>query len=193
MSGATAAFAGNLRELRDHPFDLLRELERRGKVAASGARVDDQGAEEWVGIGFRLGREQFAVRRTEVREVLMLPPSLTRVPGAKSWIRGLANVRGHLLPVVDLRDYLGAGSPGMERSARLLVVSSPDLPVGLVVDEVFGFRRFLDQERDSAVPDTAIRCERFLDGTFRRGGEAWPVFSLGRLLADREFQRAAAD
>ncbi len=74
----------------------------------------------------------------------------------------------------------------------MLVANSSELPVGLVVDEVFGFRRFLDSEYKSETPRTVIRCERYLDGAFERGGESWPVFSMDRLLSSDEFQKAAA-
>lgn len=182
-----------LRALREHPFELLREMERRSKMAAAGAHGDDVNVEEWVGVGFRLGDERFVVDRAEVREVLMVPPAITRVPGAKPWVRGLANVRGHLLPLVDLREFLGAGPGGIERTARVLVANSPEFPVGLIVDEVYGFRRFLDREHGADLPRTRLRCERLLAGVFRRAGETWPVFALGRLLELRDFQRAAAD
>ncbi|MCL4780910.1 MAG: chemotaxis protein CheW [Gammaproteobacteria bacterium] len=183
----------SLRTLKDHPFDLLCEMERRSRAAAAGAHGHDVNLEEWVGVAFRLGRERFVVSRDEVREVLMVPPAVTRVPGAKSWIKGLANVRGHLLPLVDLREFLGSGIGGTERGARVLVANSDEYPVGLIVDEVFGFRRFLDNELNMEVPATVIRADRFLDGCFQRGGEAWPVFSLSKLLDARDFQRAAAD
>lgn len=182
-----------LRALREHPFELLRELERRARVALTGSPGDDASAEEWVGIGLRLGGERFVVARDDVREVLMLPQSLTRVPGARAWIRGLANVRGHLLPIADLRAFLGAGEAGGERSARVLVANDAEFPVGLVVDEVYGFRRFLLRERVSDFPQTGIRADRYLQGAFRRGLEVWPAFSLPKLLASREFQRAAED
>lgn len=186
-----ATASDSLGSLREHPFDLLREIERRSRAAAAGAHGDDVGLAEWVGVGFRLGHENFVVPRDEVREVLMVPPAITRVPGAKSWVRGIANVRGHLLPLVDLREFLGSGIGGTERGARVLVAHSSEFPVGLVVDEVFGFRRFVDRELDDGSPATTIRADRFLDGSFRRGGEVWPVFSLARLLEAREFQRAA--
>ena len=92
-------------------------MERRSRAAAAGALGGgDVSLEEWVGVGFRLGTERFLVPRGEVREVLMVPPAITRVPGAKSWVRGLANVRGHLLPVVDLKEFLGSGVGGTERT-----------------------------------------------------------------------------
>ena len=83
------AQATGLRSLKDHPFDLLREIERRSKTALAGATGQSVDVEEWVGIGFRLGDEQFVVARDRVREVLMVPPFITRVPGAKAWLRGL--------------------------------------------------------------------------------------------------------
>lgn len=183
----------SLRALREHPFDLLREIERRSRAAAAGAYGEDTGLVEWVGVGFRLGNEQFVVARDEVREVLMVPPAVTRVPGARSWVRGLANVRGHLLPLVDLREFLGSGVGGVGRAARALVANSSEFPVGLLVDEVFGFRRFVDRELSDESPSTVIRADRFLAGSFRRGGEVWPVFSLNRLLDARDFQRAAGE
>jgi twitching motility protein PilI len=186
-----AAAGTSLRSLCEHPFDLLQELERRSKVALAGGAGADIDVTEWVGIGFRLGAEQFVMAREEVREVLMVPSSVTRVPGARAWMRGLANVRGHLLPVVDLRAFLGSGSGGMGRSARVLVLNDNEFAAGLVVDEVYGFRRFLDREHQSEVPETLIRCDRFLAGSFQRGDEAWPLFSATRLLATEEFARAA--
>ena len=90
------AHQGSLRELRDQPFELLRELERRSRVALSGAAAVDADAEEWVGIGCLLGDERYLVARTQVREVMMMPGSVTRVPGTKDWVAGLANLRGQL-------------------------------------------------------------------------------------------------
>jgi twitching motility protein PilI len=186
-----ATAGADLRSLKGNPFDLLEELERRSKVALAGGAAEDADGQEWVGIGFRLGDEQFIVARDEVREVLMIPPHITRVPGSKSWVSGLANVRGHLVSIVDLKSFLGAGSASNLRVARVLVANSPDSPIGLVVDEVYGFRRFLDGERSAECPQTVIRCERFLDGSYERGPESWPVFRAERLLGSDEFQQTA--
>ena len=182
-----------LRLLREQPFDLLREMERRTRAALSGASGEEPAGEEWVGIGIRLGQERFVVPRDEVREVLMVPPAVTRVPGAKAWVRGLANVRGHLLPISDLRGFLGAPADSHDRAARVLVLASPEFPVGLIVDEVYGFRRFMDREHSGDFPATTARCDAYLSGAFRRGLEVWPVFQMARLLASREFQSAAEE
>ena len=180
----------SLRELSDRPFELLRELERRGRAAAGGR--DAVEGREWVGVAFRLGAESFLVAREETREVMALPPGVTRVPGARSWVRGLANVRGQLLPVIDLRQYLGSGATPHGRNVRVLVVHHRDIPAGLMVDEVLGFRRFAEAEFVAAPPPTLVRCERYLAGAFRRGGEAWPVLSLKLLVENPNFLQAAS-
>ena len=132
----------NLQALAEHPFELLVELERRARVAIAAREGSPTSSDEWVGIGFRLGAERFVTSRADVREVLPIPEQVTRVPGAKPWLRGIANLRGQLLTVVDLKSFLGAGAPASDRQARVLVVASRDVPTGLIVDEVIGFRRF---------------------------------------------------
>ena len=86
----------SLETLVEQPFELLLELERRAKAAIAARDGADTSSEEWVGIGFRLGAERFVAPRGDVREILPLPESVTRVPGAKSWLRGIANIRGQL-------------------------------------------------------------------------------------------------
>lgn len=180
-----------LRSLRDKPFELLRQLERLARVALTGQGRDAASEREWVGVAFRMSSEGFLVAREETREVLGFPAVITRVPGAKAWIRGLANVRGTLLPVVDLRAFLGGGVTSITRGARVLVANHREVPAGLLVDEVQGFRRFADGEFSATPPPTIVRCERYLAGAFRRGTESWPVFSLRSLLESAEFLQAA--
>jgi twitching motility protein PilI len=122
--------------------------------------------------------------------VLPVPEQVTRVPGAKPWLRGIANLRGQLLTVVDLKAFLGGGSAGAERQARILIVASREVPTGLIVDEVVGFRRFGSTDFRDETPAAVIRCEHYLEGCYRRGSEVWPRFSFLKLLADQQFLTA---
>lgn len=184
------AEAPTLEELRDQPFELLKELERRSRAALAGQSSADA-AEEWVGVGFRIGTENFIASRDEVREVLMLPEAVTRVPGAKRWVLGLANVRGHLLPLIDTKMLLGGGRTGGGRGVRVVSVNHREIPAGLLVDEVAGFRRFQTSEFSEDFPPTILRCEQYLTGAFRRGAETWPVFGLHSLVESSQFLQAA--
>jgi twitching motility protein PilI len=182
----------SLKSLRDRPFELLAELERRGRAVSAQVDQENTTGREWVGVALRMAGELFLVAREETREVLSVPNALTRVPGAKAWIKGLANVRGQLLPVIDLRQFLGSGVAPPTRNTRIIVVNHREIPAGLLVDEVLGFRRFAEGEFNGDVPPTVTRCERYLAGAFRRGQEQWPVLSLRSILESPGFGEAAA-
>jgi twitching motility protein PilI len=174
-----------LKSLRDRPYELLAELERRGRAVS--AQVPQEGAvgREWVGVALRIAGELYLVAREETREV-------SAVPGAKSWIKGLANIRGQLIAVIDLRQFLGGSATVVTRNTRIIIVNHRDIPAGLVVDEVLGFRRFAESEFFGDVPQTLAQCERYLAGVFRHAGEQWPVLSLRMLLESSHFSEAAA-
>lgn len=184
--------AVQLEALVQQPFELLQEMERRSRAAVAGKASGDLDA-EWVGVGFRIAQEQFVADRNQVREVLMLPDTMTRVPGAKRWVLGIANLRGHLLPLVDLKLMLGSGRTSLRRTTRVVSVNHREIPAGLVVDEVLGFRRFTDGDFTQEWPETAVRCDRFLKGAYRRGGDSWPIFDLRELIESNTFLQAAAD
>jgi twitching motility protein PilI len=188
ISGADTS----LRSLRDRPFELLKELEKRSRSVTAGSTPDAAAGQEWVGVAFRMGGETFLVAREETREVLGYPAVVTRIPGAKVWVKGLANVRGQLLPMLDLRQFLGSGSTTPQRNTRVVVVNHREIPAGLMVDEVLGFRRFAEPEFNPEPPPTVIRCDSYLAGAFRRGGEVWPVLSLKSLVESPSFLQAAS-
>ena len=61
---------------------------------------------------------------------LSVPNSITRVPGAKGWVRGLANVRGQLLPIIDMKQFIGSGVAVLSRNTRIVVVNHREIPAG---------------------------------------------------------------
>src|SRR6201989_28056 len=170
-----------MKSLRDRPFELLAELERRGRSVSAQVAQESSTGKEWVGVALRMAGDLYLVAREETREVLGVPTSMTRVPGAKTWIKGLANVRGQLLPIIDLRLFLGSGMPPLTRDTRIVVVNHREIPAGLLVDEVLGFRRFAEGEFSGDAPPTVARCERYLAGAFKRASAQWPVLSLRQI------------
>jgi chemotaxis signal transduction protein len=107
------------------------------------AAVDDPTASELDSavsidaIVVRMGAGRFAVDLASVAEVGRTP-AVTRVPGLPSWLAGVANWRGRILPVLDLRPLLGADTSPLDRQARLVVLSEAGVAVGMVVDAVDG-------------------------------------------------------
>ncbi len=180
----------NLIDFADNPFGALLEIERRSRLVAGATGRGGETRGDWVGLGFRVGEHRFVVARDEVREVLVCPP-LTRVPGARSWLRGLANVRGTLLPVTDLRYLLEGRMTGLyERMARIVVLRHPEVPAGFAVDEVYGFRQFAVGQRDEQAPEVPSGYRPFVNGAFSQNQEKWPVFSFYHLVEDEIFNDA---
>ncbi len=192
MTDVAGGATDDLRSLRDRPFELLKELEKRSRANIAGPAPEASVGREWVGVAFRMGGETFLVAREETREVLGYPAAVTRIPGARAWVKGLANVRGQLLPMIDLRQFLGSGMTAAGRNTRVIAVNHRDIPAGLMVDEVLGFRRFAEREFSPDPPPTVIRCDSYLAGAFRRGGEVWPVLSLKGLVESQSFLQAAS-
>jgi twitching motility protein PilI len=173
------------------PFEVLAEYERRSLEHAAGAPelVDAPGL--WRGIGFRIGDRHFVSSIAEVNEILT-PPAVTLVPGAKSWLLGVANVRGNLVPVVDLRDFIGASHGPNTDTTRVLVVRQHGGSVGLMVDEVHGQRSFSEEQLSKAVGESDEKYVHYVGENVQLGEVLWGLFSMAALVRSTQFQQAAA-
>jgi twitching motility protein PilI len=115
------------------------------------------------------------------------------VPGAKPWIIGLANVRGELLTVVDLGWYLSGVRSPINNSSRLLSASLNKAPIGLLIDEVYGQRHFLDSEAVPAELEDDSPLKSVVQKDHRLGSESWHELDLDRLFNAPEFLNGAAE
>jgi len=159
------------------PFEALAEYERRSLAHAAGAPEQVEAPGLWRGIGFRIGTRHFVSGIAEVNEILTLPP-LTVVPGAKSWLLGIANVRGNLVPAVDLRDFIGDGRSPLSDASRVLMVREQ----GSSAEAQFA----------AAVGETDEKYSRFVGENVQSGDVLWGLFSMAALVRIAEFQQAAA-
>lgn len=176
---------------QQNPFQLLLLIEQRSKNNAQALPQQVEQRDTWDGVAFRLGEAHMVAPLFEVKEILPCP-RLTLVPGAKRWVKGIANIRGSLLPVIDLRDCLNGDASTIGRSTRILVARHKGIAAGLLVDEVMGQKHFLDEERLTDYPDMGDQAATFLQGAFRDRGDLWGVFSLHDLLESQQFIDIAA-
>ncbi|MDH3974078.1 MAG: chemotaxis protein CheW [Deltaproteobacteria bacterium] len=86
-------------------------------------------------VSFVLGEEFFGVNILLVQEIITVP-EITRIPNSPSFIEGMINLRGRLLPVVDLRKRLYVGKEFFDRKTRILVIQIEDKITGFLVDSV---------------------------------------------------------
>lgn len=176
-----------LRALASSPFDLLATLEAR--VRATRPDIVRRRSDVWLGLGFRIRDHWCVAPREDVREIIPMP-SLSRAPGAKPWLLGVANVRGGILAVADLAQFLGLPRKVEQSTSRVLIFNSPRLPVGFLIDEVAGYRQFTTtDQRHERMPESGPLAP-YLLGAFERGQQPWYAFSLHRLADSPEFAHA---
>ena len=168
------------------PYELLLGLDAMCRRQADGLPAQQEVAQTWSGIGFRIGEQHFVAPMGEVDEVLH-EPRYTMLPGVKSWVRGVANVRGRLLPVMDLCGFFGTELSGSKKLRRLLVVEHGDVFAGLTVDAVLGMQHFVVDSFTEALPNISANIVPFVHGAFVRDKETWLVFSPHALAQDNKF------
>jgi twitching motility protein PilI len=169
------------------PFAILTDIARRSRSLSKGLPAQEEAVELWNGIGFVLNGQRYVAPMGEVVEILHIP-RYTQIPGVKTFMLGAANVRGRLLPLIDLAAFVGLPRASRShRERRALVVEQDDIFCGLIVDSVLGMQYF---DVDSFFDDPKEENEAlstFLHGGYLRNEELWKVFSMIELVEDERF------
>lgn len=173
-----------------NPFDLLLDIEQRCQLNAAGLPTAVDAEEKWVGVGFRVGDDRLIASMSDVKEILDLP-EYTKVPGVKSWVVGVANVRGSLLPIMDLKGFILGEDLKQRKKGRIIVIDYKGFSTGLIVDEVYGMRHFLEKDRVAEVPQVDDRISPYVENIFKQDDESWPVFSFKNIVMDEQFSHAS--
>ncbi len=173
-------------------FALLREIDSRSRSKALGLPQQIEVRQAQTGIGFLLGDTPLVVATDEITEILPYPP-LTRIPGTVSWMKGVANIRGTLVSIVDLLGFVSGKAAPLNRRSRILVMRQDDFISGLLVSEVLGLRHFFEEEQTTEPPAVDERLQVLLEGGYRQADQHWGRFSTRRLAAMPEFIDIAAE
>lgn len=130
----------------------------------------------------RLGGCRYALPMASVAEVGR-PPSLTRVPGLPGWVAGVANWRGRVLAVLDLRSLLAADPGPLDRRGRLVVLHHEGVRVGLVVEAVVGSTVLDPEAVEPALAHLPTSTGTLLAGQVTDADGPYGVLDLDALLA----------
>ncbi len=134
-------------------------------------------------VVFKLAGEQFAAPITRVREILR-PVRFTRMPRAADFVRGLFNLRGQVLPLLDLRARLGLklASPDLkENRSRVVVVEAAGEAMGIQVDEVLEVLRCSEEDLQSPRSVLDLPSSRALSSVLDMAGRLVLVLDVDRL------------
>jgi twitching motility protein PilI len=173
------------------PFSILLGLANRSLSNAKGLPEQVEATRTWTGVAFILGGQTMVAPMAEVAE-LMHVPGWTSMPGVKNWVKGIANVRGRLLPMIDTEAYFGGNLSGNNKTRRVIAVECNQMFVGLIVSEVIGMQHFPVDTFVNQIPKDAAPFVDYTTGAYVHENKTWTVFSPFKLAKDRRFVNAAA-
>lgn len=139
-------------------------------------------------VAFRLGKETYAVDIQQVQEIIRMQ-HITQVPGAPSFVEGVINLRGRIVPVIDLRQRLGLPRGERTGETRIVVVEVPPHRVGMVVDAVEEVFRIQEEEIEPPSSLVASIQEKYLRGVGKSGDRLIILLDLEEILKKEEAEK----
>lgn len=156
---------------------------RRASTAPGEPQGGDQPIRQFV--GFKLGDEDYAIAITKIQEIILMKP-ITRLPQVPDAIEGLINLRGNVIPLVNLRKRFGLTPREFDDETRTVVVNTRDKTVGCIVDEVTQVMRVAaDQIQPVPLSATALG-RRYISGVARLEDRLLIVLDSDRLFDPAE-------
>lgn len=136
---------------------------------------------------FNLGSDSYGVNIGAVQSIIKMQP-ITTVPKAEQYVEGVINLRGSVLPVIDLRRRFDLPRQEATKDTRIVVVDSAGTTVGMVVDEVTAV---LQCPRENVEPPSAVVTtadSTFIEGIARIDEQLVILLELGKVLTTQERQ-----
>jgi purine-binding chemotaxis protein CheW len=133
-------------------------------------------------VEFLLASEHYGIDLAHIREIHALS-ELTPLPGTPAFVMGLANVRGQILSVIDIKKFFGLPEKGLTDLNKVIVVRTQQMELGILADVVLGVRAIGLSELQTSLPTlTGIRAE-YLRGITK---DPLVVLDVEKILSDEK-------
>jgi purine-binding chemotaxis protein CheW len=135
-------------------------------------------------VGFRLDNEDYAIAITKIQEIILMKP-ITRIPQVPEFIEGLINLRGSVIPIINLRKRFGLAIREVDDETRTIVVNIHDKTVGCIVDAVTQVMRInRDQIQPPPLSVLAI-SHQYIEGLARLDDRLMIILDIERLFDEQ--------
>jgi purine-binding chemotaxis protein CheW len=139
-------------------------------------------------VGFRVGQQSFGVPISVIHEIVRVP-EITAVPDSPDFVEGVINLRGKIVPVVDLRKRFGEKTIARHKKNRILVSESEGKLVGLMVDAASEVLKISESEIDPP-PQVLEQGElNYVTGLGKLQGRLMILIDLNKTLQRGELRR----
>ncbi len=139
-------------------------------------------------VGFRIGDETYGVRIGAVREIVRVP-EITTVPSAPDTIEGVINLRGKIIPVMDLRKRFGVTDIVQDKRNRILVVDMENKLVGLIVNAASEVLKIPPSDIEAPGSVFADGESGYVTGVGKLKGRLIILLDINKLLHRPEFKK----
>src|SRR6516225_2217067 len=139
-------------------------------------------------VGFRIGNETYGVRIASVREIVRVP-EITAVPSAPDLIEGVINLRGKIIPVMDLRKRFGQTDIQPDKKNRILVVELENKLIGLIVNTASEVLKIPPSEIEAPGSVFADSDSSYVTGVGKLKGRLIILLDISKLLHRPEFKK----
>ncbi len=135
-------------------------------------------------VGFIIGEEEYAVPILSIQEIIK-PIEWTRVPQTPAYVVGVFNLRGSVIPLIDLRIKFGLTPKKHSDETRFFVLKQGDEVAGFVIDRLTMAIR-IKKEDIGPAPDTMVGDESMIDGVGKQEDKILTILKVNKLL-ERDF------
>ena len=132
-------------------------------------------------LTFSLGSENYAVSIAYILEIVGIH-KITAVPDMVNYIKGVINLRGQIIPVIDVRLRFGMTSKEYGDRTCIMITKIGEVSVGLIVDNVEEVRHILQEKISDAPKIATAQSAEFIRGIARIGEEVIIVLDVNKLL-----------
>ena len=139
-------------------------------------------------ISFTIGSEEYGLEMLRAREVIRMR-QITWVPKAPSCLKGIINLRGDIIPIVDLRNRLGLQSVEQTDMTRVIIVEVDGRPVGMIVDSASQVVRIPADQLDPPPPMLGAAAHNFITGVGKLEDRLIITIDTDRVLSAEELNQ----
>ncbi|HEX2983526.1 MAG TPA: chemotaxis protein CheW [Ignavibacteriales bacterium] len=139
-------------------------------------------------VGFKINNEEFGTEILKVREINKMD-HITKTPNAPDFVEGIINLRGEVIPVINLRARLGFPKKEADKLTRIIVVDLNNKPVGFIVDEVLEVLRIPESLTEPPSDFIYGVNSKFVKGIGKLEKRLIILIDLAKVLFDNEVKQ----
>ncbi len=142
-------------------------------------------------VAFKVGKEEYGVEISVVQEIVRYQ-EITKIPDTPEFVEGIVNLRGIIIPIIDLKKRFKKEDAGESEQKVIIIVNLNDTLVGLTVDNVSEILRIQEKEIDPPPPIIAGISRKYIKGIAKMDKRLIIILDIEKILSEGEKEQLAS-